>query len=530
MICGYKEWNRFVTQGMAYKEIGEKKVYTFLDMKSNYYEILEERAKQYPDKVLICDNWQREYTYKTFIKMVDGLAAYLLGQGAGKRTHIGLLLHSSIEFCTAFYAICKIGGVAVPFPTKYREPELRALMDKADLELLLCSDDFEGWVKDYEAAGIKITYAKKEEEGYGFRYLGKIAGTKGGSVGELTDEVIIMFTSGTTSASKGVVLKNYNIIHAAMIYQRTLDITPEDKTIIPVPIYHITGLIALLGLFVYAGGTIYLNKRYDAEQILHCIEKNNITFMHGSPTVYGLLLDLKDKYPRLDSIRCLACGSSYMPIEKIKEMHQWMPNMKFQIVYGMTETSSPGTVFPYDAATSIYKGSTGKPIPGMELMIKDEAGIELLVNEVGSVYIRGANILEYYYRMETQLIDADGWLDTGDMGYVNEDGYIFIVDRKKDMINRGGEKIWCTDVEEAMLRIKEIRDAAVVGIQNDKYGEVAAAVVVLNEGMFLSAEMIKDRMKTELARYKIPEQIKFVDKIPKTPGLKVDKKNIRKMF
>ena len=531
MIKGYEVWNENLQKDMGFRKIGEKEVFTFRDMRSNYYEILEDTCSRYPDKVVFCDNWNREYTFRTFLQMVDDFAEYMQKVvGVQKKSHVGLLLHNSIEFCTSFYAICKIGAVAVPFPSKYREPEIRSLIEKADLDFLLCAEVFQSWACDYEEKGLHMIYSIDEENGFGFRHLNLPKGSRGNSKGQLTDEVIIMFTSGTTSASKGVVLKNYHIIHAAMIYQRLCEVTPEDKTIIPVPIYHITGLIALLGLFVYTGGTIYLYRRYDAQRILECMEKNHITFMHGSPTVFGLLMDYQSQFPKLPSLRMMLCGSSYMPVEKMKKIHRWLPTVKFMTVYGMTETASPGTLFPYDTPTSIYPESSGKPIPGIELKIVDDKGNELPTGEVGSVLIKGTNILEYYYKMDTPLLSADGWLDTGDMGYCNEDNYVFFVDRKKDMINRGGEKIWCTDVENELISMPEIKDAAVVGIPNEIYGEAAAAVVVLEEGRKVTYEEIRECLMSKLARYKLPEKVLFVEEVPKTPGLKVDKKCIRTMF
>ncbi|MCI5900265.1 MAG: acyl--CoA ligase [Lachnospiraceae bacterium] len=530
MITGHEVWNQSVSQDMGVRKIGEKEVFTFLHMRNNFYEILEDTVQRFPDKTAFCDNWSRSYTYREFQILVDSMAATLEALGVRKGSHVGLLLHNSIEFCASFYAVCKLGAVTVPFPSKYRRTEIRSLIDKADLSYLLCAEKFREWVCDYEQKGIFICYSENEEEGFGFRHLELKEGKPGGGRGELTDEVILMFTSGTTSESKGVVLKNYNIIHAVIIYQRLCQVTSEDKTIIPVPIYHITGLIALLGLFVYTGGTVYLYRRYDARQILQCIKENNITFMHGSPTVFGLLMDFKEAYPKLPSIRTLLCGSSYMPVEKMKQLHGWMPSMKLMTVFGMTETSSPGTLFPYDAATSIYPSSSGRPIPGMELKIVDENGKEVETGQVGIVFVRGANVLEYYYNMQTDLITEDGWLNTGDMGYVNEDSYVFFVDRKKDMINRGGEKIWCTDVEDELLALEGIRDAAVVGIPSEKYGEVAAAIVVCEKGCFEKEEDIRQALGQKMARYKIPERILFVEEIPKTPGLKVDKKYIRTLF
>lgn len=531
MIEGKNVWNVWVQKDMGDMQVGNRTVYTFPNMKKSFYEMLCATAEKYPDKDALFDNWNRSYTYREFLDMVDDFAAYLKTELRVKKgTHVGMLLNNGIEFAVAFYAVCKLGAVAAPFPTKYREPEVKSLVGKADLQCILVSEDYEDWTPVYEAAGISVLLTRGEEEGYGFAYLNIPEAPEEAGAGDLDDEMILMFTSGTTSSSKGVILKNYNINHAVMIYQRLLNLGPEDKTIIPVPIYHITGLVALLGLFIYMGGTVYLHKRYNAQRVLEDVEKYGITFMHGSPTVFGFLLDYQKEFPKLGSIHTLACGSSYMPVETMKKLHRWMPEMKFQTIYGMTETSSPGTVFPYDAATSIYARSQGKPVPGMFVKILDENGKEAEVGEVGVVYLKGANICEYYYNMETPLITKDGWLNTGDMGYINEDSYVFIVDRKKDIINRGGEKIWCTDVEEEIISLSGVKDAAVVGIPSEKYGEAAAAMVVLEEGSRLTEKEIQEQLKSRIAHYKIPEQILFIDAIPKTPGLKPDKRTIRELF
>lgn len=538
MLDGKDAWNIWFQKDMGELTVGNRTIYSFPKMRKSFYEMLRDTAARYPDRTGICDNWNRTYTFPRFLRQVDELAAYLkYARQVKKGDRVGLLLNNGIEFATAFYALCKLGAVAAPFPTKYREPEVRSLIQKADLTGILASEDY-AWVASCEKQDCFVLLTKSEQEGYGFAWLfegedwencpGDAVNEPG--VGELNDEIILMFTSGTTSASKGVILKNYNINHAVMVYQRLLGLGHEDKTIIPVPIYHITGLVALLGLFIYIGGTVYLYKRYDAKRILEGVVKHGITFMHGSPTVFGLLLDFRKEFPELPTIRTLACGSSYMPVETMKKLHNWMPQMEFRNVYGMTETSSPGTVSPYDAATSIYPGSEGKPIPGLQIKILDDNGQELPDGEVGVVFVRGANICEYYYNLETPLITEDGWLNTGDMGYINQDSYVFIVDRKKDMINRGGEKIWCTDVEDELVSRKGIKDAAVVGIPSEKYGEAAAAVVVLEEGIRMTEEELKESLKSRLARFKIPERILFVDAVPKTPGLKTDKKYIRTLF
>lgn len=531
MIKGSTFWDSLTMKNMKNTAFNGIEVLSYAEMPQSLYHSLQETAAKFPDKVAFYDNWERSYPYEAFLGMVDSMAAYLKKNfEVTKGTHVGILLHNSIEFCVSFFAVVKLGAVAIPFPSKYREPEIEQLIRKADLSVLLYSETFEKWIVDYQLKEIKLLKSENEETGYGFRHISFEGLHIEEGAGELEDEVIIMFTSGTTSQSKGVVLCNYNVMNAVVVYNRTLGITPEDKTIIPVPIYHITGLVALLGLFVYTGGTIYLYRRYDAKRILTCVRDNEITFMHGSPTVYGFMLDYKNQFPYLPSLRMLACGSSYMPKEKMREIHRWIPNTKFQIIYGMTETSSPALIFPGDSPTSIYAGAAGKPIPGIEFKFLDEQKQELGCNEVGEIWIRGNVVTKGYYKMETDLVSKDHWLNTGDMGYYNEDGYVYIVDRKKDMINRGGEKIWCTDIEEELLLISGIKDAAVVGIPDDIYGETAAAIVVIKEGSKLTEEEIKEDLKNRVAKYKIPTKILFVSEIPKTAGMKVNKKLIKTMF
>lgn len=528
MISGKDLWDISITRGMEDKIINGRHVYTYDNMPKNPYEMLLYTTKKTPKKKAFYDNWNRIYTYEQFLSMVDSFSFYLKEvKNVKKGNHIGLLLHNSIEFCCAFYAIAKLGAVCIPFPTKYKESEIQQLINKSNLHLIIYNEQFASCVEPYDY--IKKLESIDEENGYGFRHLPLIDEDDHTSLGNLEDIIIIMFTSGTTSQSKGVVLRNYNVSHAVITYHRMLEIKPWDKTIIPIPIYHITGLVALLNLFVYSGAQLFLYRKYDAERILECIEEHQITFMHGSPTVFAKLLDYKDAYPNMKSLRLLGCGSSYTPLEKLKQFHQWLPHTKFIVIYGMTETSSPAILFPNDTPTSIYAGAAGKPIAGMDFKILNEHGKECIANEVGEIWIKGANVCEEYYQLNSESIN-EGWLDTGDMGYYNEDYYIYVVDRKKDMINRGGEKIWCIDVEEEINAIEGVEECAVVGIPDKTYGEVAAAVIVLKNHYTYCEDEIKTILKKRLARFKIPEKVLFVEEVFKTPGLKVDKKRIRTLF
>lgn len=224
MVKGKDVWGTWLQRDMEERQIGNRTVYTFSKMKNSFYEMLCDTATKYPDKIGIVDNWNREYTYQKFLVMVNQLAAYMKHiLKVEKGNHIGLLLNNGIEFATAIYAVCKLGAVAVPLPTKYREPEIQSLVKKADLKFIFVSEDYKVWTSFYTECGIKVILTENEKTEYGFTYLAMQKEKEESGEGELEDEVILMFTSGTTSTSKGVILKNYNINHAVMIYQRILE-------------------------------------------------------------------------------------------------------------------------------------------------------------------------------------------------------------------------------------------------------------------------------------------------------------------
>lgn len=343
------------------------------------------------------------------------------------------------------------------------------------------------------------------------------------------DIALLMFTSGTTSKSKGVVIRNYNTMHSLESYRRGLGLTEADRGILPVPMYLITGLIAVFGLMMHVGGSVYLNRIFSAERILSDIQKYKITFFHASPTALTLLLEQQKKYPHLSSLKMLICGAGNIMPGKIKKIHQWLPECEFRTVYGLTETTSAGTTFPQDAATSQYIGSSGVATPGLEIMIADDNGKEVQTGEKGNIFLKGANIIKEYYKADFNTI-KNGWLNTGDIGYVNQNGYLYIVDRKKDMINRGGEKICSFDVENEILNIDLVEDCAVVGIPHETYGETPAAIIKLRPKAVLTAEEVKSFLEPRLAGYKIPTHILFVDQIPLTDNMKVNKNEIKNLF
>lgn len=507
---------------------------TIQNLPKNMYASLTETKKRLPNKTAIIDNWGQAYTYRDLQEKVQIFSAWLYQyRQVRKGQHIALLLYNSMEFCVTFLALNRLGAVVVPLPTKYKKEEILSLLEKSDVDLLISDKTFDSYFDGCKEKGIAFLEVSDGEKGYGLVPFSNcdnnIELEKIEQDIDASDLALLMFTSGTTSQSKGVLLTNENMMHAVVAYQKTLGIQEDERAILPVPIYLITGLVAVFGLMLYVGGTVVLHKFFDARRVLEDIKNYQITFLHASPTVFTLLLEQKEKYPALPSLRMFACGSSNIPPKKIRMLKRWLPNCAFRTVYGLTETTSPATVFPIDANESPYIGSSGVPIPGIAFKIVDSDKEEVPDGTKGEVLVKGKNVTGSYYKTSNGAI-IDGWLNTGDIGYFNEAGYLYLVDRKKDMINRGGEKICSFDVENELLSIEGVEDAAVVGILDELYGEVPVAVVKLQEADSLTETELKSRLKERIAGYKVPVKIKMVDYIPMTENMKTDKKKIRELF
>lgn len=534
MYQGEDLWKRERKLVLEEREGNGRRDRTYRGLPDHLYGAVKKTASGFWEKTCIVDDDGTRLTFGSFMELVDELADYLsVGMQVRPGDHVALLMFNCREFCVAFLALNKLGAMVQPLPSKFKQKEILALLEKADCRLVICEERFAGWMEPVRERGTGVLEVKSGPGRYGFAYLLRDFERPARPVpcrASADGEAVLIFTSGTTSKSKGAVLSNFNIMHAVETYIELLRLTPEDSSIIAVPIYHVTGLIAILGVFLCLGGTVYLHRIFNAGRVLECVRENRITFLHGAPTVFSMLLGEQENFPELPSLRAFACGSSNMPKEKIRMLHRWLPGMDFHTVYGLTETSSPATIFPGDAAESPYIGSSGLPIPGTVFRVTDEEGRELPPGETGEIQVKGSVVLKEYYEMKTETLSEDGWLATGDLGYFNEEGYIFLVDRKKDIINRGGEKICSYDVENELYLFPEIEEAAVVGIPDELYGESAAAVVKCREGASLTEGDIQELLYERIAKYKIPKRVLFVDHLPETPNGKIDKKRIRELF
>ncbi len=529
MICGSSCWNSFQQRGMVFRIVGGRSCYTFEQMPETLYDLLAQSASRNAGTIAIVDDDGAGYAFDDLLAYTDGVAAHLAYDyhvGAGDR--VGLLLDSSIEFCATYFACSKIGAVAVPFSTKYREKEISGLLRHAGLSVLFIDPRYRARIG--AAAGVvpHVEFCDRSGEPGGFglsRSLRDLPSAE--RAGDLGSDAVMIYTSGTTAASKAVLLSNLNIIHAALVYERLMGTTAFDRTIIPVPIYHVTGLVALLTQFIHAGARIYLHRRFDARRLLDCVRDEGITYLHASPTAFEKVLALRADYPSLPSLRAILSGSSYEPVGKMRAFHDWMPACAFQVVYGLTETASPALLFPYDSPTSVYAGATGKPVPGVDVRIVDESGSEVEDGRVGEILLSGTCVTPGYYNSEAEALDEGGWLATGDMGYADAHGMVWVVDRKKDMINRGGEKVWCSCLEEIIGALPGVCEVCVTGIPDELYGEVPVAAIVPTGDVKLTEASIIAALRKRVAGFEVPEYVVLVDSIPQTIGDKPDRVAVR---
>ena len=532
MFTGARFWQDRIPGGLVRRTLSSgRTIETFPDMPENLYAFLERTAAARPDHLALADDLGRTLTYKELKEKVDCFADYLEQDlGLWKGAHIAIMAYSTTEYVTAFLAVIRIGAAAVILPTKFKEAEIESLSMRANLDCVICDGQYEPWFGSCREKGIPVISYRPGPEGFALdSFTGPSKGTHCVPRAEYEDVCVMMFTSGTTSMSKGVLLTNYNFVHAAGVYRMAADITEDDRTVIPVPIYTITALSAVIGTFLLAGGTIYLQRIFHAGNVLACIRDHDLTYMHAAPTVCSLLLEERENFPELPSLRRIFCGGSRMPAEKIRRLHEWLPDCEYHNVYGMTETTSPGTIQRENAVDCKEMASEGFAVPGLTYKVVDEAGREVPDGESGEIMVSGSCIMKEYYNLDTPDYQ-NGWPATGDVGYFTPDGYCYVTDRKKDMINRGGEKMTSYDVEEEMYAMEGIAEAVVVGIPDELYGEVPAALVKAEPGCVWNEETIKGYLRKKMAKYKVPVKVVFTDQIPLSSGGKPDRKNIRKML
>jgi long-chain acyl-CoA synthetase len=464
-------------------------------------------------------------TYAQLDEASARVAALLRDRGVEPGDRVGVMLPNVPYFAVAYYGVLRAGGVVVPMNVLLKGREVKFYLEDPQAKVLFAWHDFaDGAEQGASQAGTELVAVKPGE----FEQL--LAGHEPDrEVAERAgdDTAVILYTSGTTGTPKGAELTHDNLRRNAELSRNLYDLGREDVIFGGLPLFHSFGQTCSLNATISRGGCLTLLPRFDPAKALEIIGRDGVTIFMGVPTMYGALLHHADAGEAdTSSLRVCVSGGSAMPGELLRAFEE-----KFGCTilegYGLSETSPVASFNHPDRERKV--GSIGTPVEGVEMKVVDDDGNEAPAGEVGEIVIRGHNVMKGYWNKPDatrESITEDGWFHTGDMAKVDDDGYFFIVDRKKELIIRGGYNVYPREIEEVLYEHPAVREVAVVGVPHDDLGEEVGAAVALKEGESASADELRDFVKDQVAAYKYPRRIWFVEELPKGPTGKILKREI----
>jgi long-chain acyl-CoA synthetase len=487
--------------------------------------LLAQRVSATPDKVFLFSEADgRKFTYREFAAAVGRTAGMLVENGIGKGDVVSLLLPNSVEYVIAYFACWQLGALAGPVNGLLKSQEIEYVVENSEAKLMLVNTEF---LPQVEAIRVpRVVFDDEREVSHGFD------GQNTEKKLEPGDEAIIIYTSGTTGKPKGCLLTHGNIIANARQISSWLGFTEKDRLLTMMPLFHMNAVSVTTMSALYAGGSTVVSPKFSASRFWQIISDYEITSFGSVATMLSMLLSTyPDGVPeglKTDQLRFAMCGSAPVPAEVLRRFEETF-NCLVVEGYGLSESTCRSTFNPPDERRR--PGSCGLPI-GNEMRVVDQDDREVPDGELGEIVLRGENILKGYFKNEAATTTAfrNGWFHTGDIGYRDADGYYFIVDRKSDMIIRGGENIYPREIDEVLYQHPQISAAAVIGVPDELYGEEVAAVVVLKPDAKISEQDVIDFCKARLADYKCPKTVRFVEDIPKGPTGKLLKRELAQMF
>ncbi|HTQ20664.1 long-chain fatty acid--CoA ligase [Mycobacterium sp.] len=463
-----------------------------------------------------------ELTYSALDEGSARVAGLLRAKGVRPGDRVGIMLPNSPYFALVYYGALRAGSVVVPMNVLLKSREVRFYLENSAAKVVFA------WHEFASAAEAGATEAGAEcvlvEPGEFEELLASAEPAPDVVDRAPEDTAVILYTSGTTGTPKGAQLTHGNLGRNCQIAQQLFSMTEQDAVFGGLPLFHAFGQSCALNTVVRAGACLTLLPRFDPAKALEIFDRDGVSVFAGVPTMYTALLHQASEH----DVRLRVCvsGGAALPVEVLRGFEERF-DCKLLEGYGLSETSAIASFNHPDRERK--PGSIGTPVEGVQMKIVDLHGAEVAQGEVGEIFIRGHNVMKAYWNRPeatAEAIDADGWFHSGDVGKVDEDGYFFIVDRMKDLIIRGGYNVYPREIEEVLYEHPAVREAAVIGIPHDELGEEVAAAVALKEGEQLSADELQAYVKSQVAAYKYPRTIWFVDELPKTPTGKILKRAI----
>jgi long-chain acyl-CoA synthetase len=492
-------------------------------------ELLEQRAGEAREKhFLFSEADGRRYTYSEFDAAVNRTATLLISQGVQKSDVVSLLMPNSPEYIIAYFACWKLGALAGPVNSLLKPHELVYIISNSEAKVLLVHSDFlptiEGIRSRLPALRAVITF---DEELQATHDVGPAHGLPKTTLNK-DDEALIIYTSGTTGKPKGCLLTHGNVIANARQIAEWLNFSEDDRLLTIMPLFHMNAVSVTTMAALYSGGSTVISPKFAASRFWEIISNYQITSFGSVATMLSILLTTyPDGVPeglKTDQLRFAMCGSAPVPAEVLKRFEETFDCLVIE-GYGLSESTCRSTFNPPDRRRR--PGSCGMPI-GNEMRVVDDDDQDVADGELGEIVLRGENILKGYYKNDEATATAfrNGWFHTGDIGYRDAGGFFYIVDRKSDMIIRGGENIYPREIDEVLYQHPSIAAAATIGVPDSLYGEEVAAFVVLKDTAQVDAEQLLNFCRERLADYKCPKTINFVKEIPKGPTGKLLKREL----
>jgi long-chain acyl-CoA synthetase len=489
----------------------------------NLASIVTDSARRDPEHVAVKLD-DAELTYA----MLDGASAHMVGllreHGFEPGDRVGIMLPNVPYFPVCYYGVLRGGGVVVPMNVLLKRREVAFYLEDSGAKLVLAwhgfAEEAQAGAQQAGAECLLVTPGEFENQVGAAEPVTEMADTAD------DDTAVILYTSGTTGTPKGAELTHLNLTRNSEGSRNLFGLDDEAITLGALPLFHSFGQTCGMNATLGGGGTLSLIPRFDPEKALEIIQRDQVNLFQGVPTMYGAMLHHPER-EQFDTSTLLLCasGGSAMPVELMRSFEEAF-DCKIMEGYGLSETSPVASFNHRDRERK--PGSVGTPIADVEMKVADDDGDEVAQGEVGEILVRGYNVMKGYWQRPEATAETirNGWLHTGDMGRVDEDGYFYVVDRKKELIIRGGYNVYPREIEEVLYEHPDVREAAVLGIPHDQYGEEVAAAVALKDGATTSAEELRDYVKEQVAAYKYPRQVWLVDDLPKGPTGKILKREI----
>ncbi|MHA1377982.1 MAG: class I adenylate-forming enzyme family protein [Candidatus Helarchaeota archaeon] len=498
--------------------------------------LVENQAQKNADKVFLY--WEdMQITYSQLNKLTNKIANFLYDLGIRKGDKVSIFLPNMPEFVFFYLGIPKLGAICGPVNAHFKSRELKFVVNHSEAKILVTIPKFMGIVNEIrdQLPNLKniILIGDPMEGTLNYKELMEKASETAPpkvQINEKEDPAAILYTSGTTGFPKGVLQTHFNIKRNAEMLVKALKPREDFRFMLILPLFHVNAQIVTIMTPLTVGASCILTPGFTAKKHWEIVAKYKASTFSAVPTVLSILLRMPHENLDLSSLEFVICGAAPLPVEVMKEFEKTF-NCKVIEGYGLTEGTCASSVNPMPTETEDRRkiGSIGVPLPDTEMKIVDDNGNEVGPNIRGEIIIKGDNVMKEYFKNPVANKETlkKGWLYTGDIGYFDEEGFFYIVDRKKDMIIRGGENIYPREIEEVLYSYPGVSLAAVIGVHDDIYGEVPKAFVVMREGKTTTVEDIIDYCKKNLADFKVPKYVEFRDDLPKNPTGKIMKVPLR---